>query len=73
MTSPTQQILLRQTTKRAALLLERQQQSDRRVAEEEQRHTDMVTKMTRLREQRLARDAAETEAAEKKANPNRPA
>ena len=73
MTSPTQQILLRQTTKRAALLFERQQQSDRRIAEEGKRHSDMLAKTTRLREQRLARDAAEAEAAKKNAKPKRPA
>ena len=49
--------------KRAAQLFERQQASDRRIAEEEKRHNDMVTKIARLREQRLARDAAEAGAA----------
>jgi hypothetical protein len=44
--------------KRAAQLFERQQDSDRRIVEEEKRHSDMLAKTTRLREQRLARDAA---------------
>ena len=56
--------------RRAALLFERQQESDRRIAEEGKRHSDMLAKTTRLREQRLARDAAEAETA-KKAKPNR--
>jgi hypothetical protein len=43
--------------RRAALLFERQQQSERRVTDEEKRHSDMLAKTTRLREQRLARDA----------------
>ena len=63
MKSPTQQILLRQTAKCAALLLERQRQSDRRLADEKQRHSDMVAKTARLRKQRVARNAAEAEAA----------
>jgi hypothetical protein len=40
-------------------VFERQQQSARRLADEEKRHSDMVTKTARLREQCLARDAAE--------------
>jgi hypothetical protein len=57
--------------RRAALLIERQQESDRRIAEEGKRHSAMLTKTARLREQRLARDAAE--AAKKNAKPKRPA
>ena len=55
--------------RRAALLFERQQESDRRIAEEGKRHSDMLAKTTRLREQRLARDAAEAETAKVKAKP----
>ena len=50
-------------------LFERQQESDRRVADEEKRHSDMLAKTARLREQRLARDAAEAEAGKKKTKP----
>jgi hypothetical protein len=51
--------------------LERVEQSEqRRLADEEQRHGDMLAKTASLREQRLARDAAEAETA-KKAKPNR--
>ena len=50
--------------KRAANPFERQQQSERRVTDEEKRHNDMVAKTARLREQRLARDAAEEKTAE---------
>ena len=57
--------------KRAANLFERQQQNERRVTDEEKRHNDMVAKTARLREQRLARDAAGTEAAKEKAKPSR--
>jgi hypothetical protein len=56
--SDSKQIQLKQAAKRAAQMFERQQQTDRRIAEEEKRHSDMVAKTTRLREQRLARDAA---------------
>ena len=56
--------------KRAARLFERQQESERRVVDEEKRHTDMRAKTTRLRKQRLARDAAEAASA-KKAKPKR--
>jgi hypothetical protein len=52
--------------RRAALLFERQQESDRRIAEEGKRHNDMLAKTTRLREQRLERDAADSEAAKPK-------
>jgi rubrerythrin len=38
----------------------------RRIADEEQRHSDMLDKTNRLREQRLARDTAEAEAAKGK-------
>ena len=55
--SDSKQIQLKQAAKRAAQMFERQQQTDRRIAEEEKRHSDMVAKTTRLREQRLARDA----------------
>src|SRR4029077_613687 len=58
--------------KRAANLFERQQQSERRVTDEEKRHIDMLAKPTRLREQRLARDAAEEKTAKSEANPKRP-
>ena len=51
--------------RRAALLFEREQQSDQRVADEEQRHSDMLDKTARLREQRLAREAAEAAAGNK--------
>ena len=51
--SDSKQIQLKQAAKRAAQMFERQQQTDRRVAEEEKRHSDMVAKTTRLREQRL--------------------
>ena len=72
--SDSKQIQLKQAAKRAAQMFERQQQTDRRIAEEEKRHSDMVAKTTRLREQRLARDAAEAETAKKKnAKPKRPA
>jgi hypothetical protein len=63
---------LDRAAKRAALLFERQQESDRRIAEEGKRHSDMLAKTTRLRKQRLARDAAEA-ASEKKAKPKRSA
>jgi hypothetical protein len=59
--------------RRAALLFERQQESDRSIAEERKRHSDMLAKTTRLRKQRLARDAAEAVAAKKNAKPKRPA
>jgi hypothetical protein len=59
--------------RRAALLFERQQESDRRIAEETKRHSAMLTKTARLREQRLARDAAEAASAKKKAKPKRSA
>ncbi len=55
--SDSKQIQLKQAAKRAAQLFERQQQTDRRIAEEEKRHSDMLAKTTKLREQRLARDA----------------
>jgi hypothetical protein len=58
--------------KRAADLFERQQQSERRVTDEEKRLNDMVAKTARLREQRLARDAAEAEAGKGEAKPKRP-
>ncbi len=74
MTSESKQIVPNQAAKRAALLFERQQQSERRVTDEERRHSNMLAKTTRLREQRLARDAAEAETAKKKnAKPKRPA
>ena len=57
--------------KRAAVLLERQLQSEQRVADEEKRHGDMVAKTARLREQRLARDAAEAATKKEKAKPKR--
>jgi len=57
--------------KRAALLFERQQQSEQRVADEKKRHGDMIAKTARLREQRLARDAAEAEIKKEKAKPKR--
>ena len=57
--------------KRAAQLFERQQDSDRRIVEEENRHSDMLAKTARLREQRLARDAAEAGAAKNEAKPKR--
>jgi hypothetical protein len=71
MTSVKKQQGLDAAAKRAARLLERQQIIDQRVADEERRHSNMLAKTTRLREQRLARDAAETEAeaAKKKAKP----
>ena len=55
--------------RRAARLFERQQESDQRVAEEGKRHSDMLAKTTRLREQRLARDAADAEAEKAKTKP----
>jgi rubrerythrin len=53
-------------------LLEREQISDERVADEERRHSNMLAKTARLREQRLARDAAEEKTAKSEANPKRP-
>jgi hypothetical protein len=49
----------KRSAKRAANLFERQHQSERRVTDEERRHSNMLSKTARLREQRLARDAAE--------------
>jgi hypothetical protein len=71
MTSVKKQQGLDVAARRAARLLEREQISDQRVADEERRHSNMLAKTTRLREQRLARDAAEAGTA-KKAKPNRP-
>jgi hypothetical protein len=51
--------------KRAAQLFERQQDGDRCIAEGEKRRSDMVTKTARLREQRLARNAAEADVGKK--------
>jgi hypothetical protein len=48
---------------------ERVNQNERRHIEEEQRHADMLTKTERLRELRLAREAAEQKAAAAKAKP----
>jgi len=70
MTSATRKEETERAAKRGAAEL---QFAQYRLADEEQRHSNMLDKTARLREQRLARDAAETEAAEKKANPNRPA
>jgi hypothetical protein len=66
MTSESKQIRLGEAARRAALLFERAQQSGRRIADEEKRHGDMLAKTVRLREQRLAREKAEAEAAKKK-------
>jgi hypothetical protein len=49
--------------KRAADVFGRQQQSERRITDEEKRHSEMLAKIARLRKLRLARDAAEAEAA----------
>jgi hypothetical protein len=73
MTSVKKQQGLDAAAKRAARLLEREQISDQRVADEERRHSNMLAKTARLRDQRLARDAAEAEAAKKNAKPKRPA
>lgn len=51
--------------KRAAQPFERQQDGDRCIAEGEKRRSDMVTKTARLREQRLARNAAEADVGKK--------
>ncbi len=55
--------------KRAAQLFQRQRDSDRRISEEEKRHSDMLAKTARFREQRLARDAAEAGAKKNEAKP----
>jgi hypothetical protein len=73
MTSVKKQQGLDAAAKRAARLLEREQISDQRVADEERRHSNMLAKTARLRDQRLTRDAAEAEAAKKNAKPKRPA
>ena len=67
--SDSKQIQLKQAAKRAAQMFERQQQTDRRIAEEEKRHSDMVAKTSRLREQRLARDAAASGGAKNEEKP----
>jgi hypothetical protein len=54
---------------RQAFHEERVHQNERRRIEEEQRHADMLTKTERLRELRLAREAAEQKAAAAKAKP----
>ena len=61
MTSPSRQMLIR-CWRDPLLQFERQQNSDRRIDEEAQRPSHVLAKTTRLREQRLARDAAEAEA-----------
>jgi hypothetical protein len=55
--------------KRAALIFQHQQIIDRRIAEEEKRHSDMLSKTARLREQRLARDATEAGTAKNDSKP----
>lgn len=67
--SDSKQIQLKQAAKRAAQLFERQQQTDRRIAEEEKRHSEMLAKTTRLREQRLARDAVASAVAKNEEKP----
>jgi hypothetical protein len=53
MTSVKKQQALDAAAKRAARLFEREQQSGQRIAEEERRHSNMLSKTARLREQRL--------------------
>jgi hypothetical protein len=69
MTSVKKQQGLDAAAKRAARLLEREQISDQRVADEERRHSNMLAKTTRLREQRLARDAAASGGAKNEEKP----
>jgi len=69
MTSATRKEQTERAAKRGAAEL---QFAQYRLADEEQRHSDMLDKTARLREQRLARDAAEAEAAKNEAKPKRP-
>ena len=59
--------MLKRNTRRAFLEEERVQQSEQRVIDEEKRQAANAAKTAKLREQRLANEAAEREAAKPKA------
>jgi hypothetical protein len=58
--------MLKRNARRAFLQEERVQQSERRVIDEENRQATNAAKTAKLREQRLAKEAAELEAAKPK-------
>jgi hypothetical protein len=59
--------MLKRNARRAFLEEERVQQSEQRVIDEEKRQAANAAKTAKLREQRLANEAAEREAAKPKA------
>jgi hypothetical protein len=56
---------LARRARQAFLKEERVHESERRIVDEQRRHDDVVAKTTRLRDQRIAKEAAEREAASK--------
>jgi hypothetical protein len=61
--------MLKRNARRAFLEEERVQQSEQRVIDEEKRQAANAAKTAKLREQRLANEAAEREATKPKARP----